>query len=384
MRDILIRLRMRPRPVMAVLSFCIVSALCAQTPTKADENPSVRDRLTKLETKIDQPRPKDSWDKVSSISGLVSGVLAALIAALAAYLWNERQRRSESANHARDIAIQQAQTVEAFMPYLTSGSQASITAALMAIESLGNPELTAKLATLFGGSGGLEAMLRIAEKEGVASNQTAINAIGDILHVYRSSIVQLETKADLPNGTGFFIDANATVVTSADVMSRIAMQTSERTVFQGVWAVTFDGRRYKAKVLALDRKRNLALLRLDGLSSSTPLPIEDVDDIKPLSQVAAIAHSKTLRWMTIVGTSTGSPRLPAAGAITLAINMQSQPGFSGAPVFDALGKVVGLISSGSQDSDLTFVTPGRTIIAFVAGSDPINSDLTTRIDHWSN
>ena len=121
-----------------------------------------------------------------------------------------------------------------------------------------------------------------------------------------------------------------------------------------------DSTVYTSQVVYLDRERDLALLRIAGLESQ-PLNVNPVKSPPLLDQVAVIANSQDLAWTVGVGTvkSTATDAPPAKGQF--AIDMESMPGFSGAPVIDRSGQVVGMLVGYSPRTKTTFVIPGDTI-----------------------
>ena len=178
---------------------------------KIDEHSVLLEKFDAIEKKVlkleqegkltKENKPKDIWDKISSTGGLITGILVALIGAFATYIFNKQQRTSEAKKNARELSILEIQTVQSFIPHLTSGDSSSIKAALYAIESLGNKELTTKLATLFGGPGALEALFTISEQRDGEAKESSNIAIGKILNTYKQSVVQI-----LRNGVKSTVD----------------------------------------------------------------------------------------------------------------------------------------------------------------------------------
>jgi PBS lyase HEAT-like repeat len=168
--------------LLAVSLFGEVRNVVAQSVPESPEQ-----KISKLESKIGElekkveVRPKDKWDKLGAISGLVSGLLIAVIGGFVTVIFkrretalleaqskrededrkaqlqleilgNERaetQLEIERQNKEREIAISQAQTIQSFLPSLQSNDQKTQETALMLIAFLGNPELAAKLSSLY-------------------------------------------------------------------------------------------------------------------------------------------------------------------------------------------------------------------------------------------
>lgn len=172
----------------------------------SSQNKSVEERVSGLENQISEltkkveVRQKDFWDKLNSISGLLSGAIIAGIGILLSSLLkraelkalkdkNERelednkkkfdleklktetenkdrtaklelenlanqraqtQLRIDEASKEREIAISQAQTVQGLLPSLLSRDERVRASALKLIACLGNPKLVTDLSGLFG------------------------------------------------------------------------------------------------------------------------------------------------------------------------------------------------------------------------------------------
>jgi hypothetical protein len=135
---------------------------------------SVRSRLDELQgqvEKLNKP-PKDFWDKLSAISGLLSGSVVALIGIIVTFKLTERRRRTDEEQKDKEVTVLQVQTVQGFMPQLQSGNDLQIESALLAIDALGNSRLAVELARLYG-RGGRSALARIASNADQKSAQRA-------------------------------------------------------------------------------------------------------------------------------------------------------------------------------------------------------------------
>jgi hypothetical protein len=79
--------------------------------------------------------------------------MVALIGFYATNVYTRRQQLSEQHRKDQELVVAQIQTVEKFIPHLSSSDEKIKTAGLIAIAALGNEELAVRLATAFGGSG---------------------------------------------------------------------------------------------------------------------------------------------------------------------------------------------------------------------------------------
>jgi len=137
---------------------------------------TIRAEVTELRKKVDKP-PKDVWDKVTAVSGLASGLAVALFGFYATNVYNRRQRQSEENRKDRELLIAQIQTVEKFIPHLSSKDETVKSGALVAISALGNEELAIKLAKAFGGPGATSALTSIAATAGPQEAASAERAL---------------------------------------------------------------------------------------------------------------------------------------------------------------------------------------------------------------
>ncbi len=322
-------------------------ALPPQTPATFPRD-ALTQRIAKIEKKLAE-KEKDIWDKISSVSGLASGVLIALIGALATYVYNERQRQLQRARDEREISVSQAQTIQSFIPHLTSENPTEVRAALLAVEAMGDPELATKLARLFGGEGSLGALYRMSQQREHESKQSADAAIGDLLATLKPSVVQIRTKEGRFSATGFFIDNNGHVVTTAHVVR----QEREFVVR------TLDGKTHPAKVVRVDPERDLAVLHAPGVLSH-PLRVSPAAQISVAQQVAIIAHTATMKWQARVGTVRALTYRDNRTLIE-ASDLRPEPGYSGAPVLDQTGKVVGVMAMSDWQSGISLLISGEDI-----------------------
>lgn len=96
-------------------------------------------------------KKRDLWDKISAISPIISGMAIALSALLCTYQYNQQQ-----------IKLQEAQTVERFIPHLM-GNDTSKRMAILAMKTLVNTDLAAKYAAMFPSAGTMSALKQIAK-----------------------------------------------------------------------------------------------------------------------------------------------------------------------------------------------------------------------------
>lgn len=105
---------------------------------------------TQRETAAAKPR-KDLWDKLMAVAPIFAACIMASIGAYFTYSYNLQQ-----------LHVQEIQTVEKFIPHLV-GDEKSKRAAILAISSMGNATLAAKVAKMFASEGTASALRSIAQ-----------------------------------------------------------------------------------------------------------------------------------------------------------------------------------------------------------------------------
>lgn len=113
--------------------------------------------------------PKDPWDRIGAIAPILSAVIIACIGAYFTYTYNLQQ-----------LKVQEIQTIERFMPHLV-GDEKSKRAAILAIGSLGNAQLAAKVASVYASEGTASALQSIADKSESKDKRIVRDALGQTL-----------------------------------------------------------------------------------------------------------------------------------------------------------------------------------------------------------
>jgi serine protease Do len=149
------------------------------------------------------------------------------------------------------------------------------------------------------------------------------------------------------SGTGFFIDANGTLVTSYSV----AGQTQDLMVCH-------EERRLPARRLAADPRCGVALLKIEAQTPS--LPIGASKDLPVAAPVVAIGYPLDLPLTPAFGTIAGFDLKYLGhlfGVGHLRANLPVQEGEGGAPVLDMNGRVVGMLVSCMEAGSAAFIVP---------------------------
>jgi serine protease Do len=156
--------------------------------------------------------------------------------------------------------------------------------------------------------------------------------------------------------SGFFIDPDGLLLASA------------HAVFDAreIWIVTATGRRLRAQVLGLDRKRDVALLKVDA----TGMPVVSMRPdtaICPGGWVVAIGTPFGFDRTVTAGVVSAYPRYLHGSAIALIqSDVVLNPGSSGGPLFDAAGSLVGMstmiFSASGIYAGISFALPVRELM----------------------
>jgi hypothetical protein len=117
------------------------------------------------ELKSQRRNGKDFWDRLTAISPIIAATIMACIGAYFTYSYNTQL-----------VHVQEIQTVEKFLPHL-AGDEKAKRAAILAISSMGNAPLAAKVAKIFASPGTASALRSIA----AASDQQDKSIVNDAL-----------------------------------------------------------------------------------------------------------------------------------------------------------------------------------------------------------
>jgi serine protease Do len=137
-------------------------------------------------------------------------------------------------------------------------------------------------------------------------------------------------------GSGFVINPDGYIVTNQHVIDR-----ANKII------VTFrdDKKTYEAKVVGVDNKTDIALLKVDYPGKLTSVVLGDSDKIDPGDWVIAIGNPFRLGHTATVGiVSAKSRRVPGGKPYDNFIQTDASinPGNSGGPLFNAEGEVIGI------------------------------------------
>ncbi len=149
-------------------------------------------------------------------------------------------------------------------------------------------------------------------------------------------VVQIVTPSG--TGSGFIIDEDGRVVTNAHVVGR----------FDTVDVRLSGGQTYQGEVLGVDEDADLALLDLRASKDFQPVALGDSDDVAVGEDVIAMGFpfgNILLGSPTITRGIVSAKRSSRSGVKLLQTDAAINPGSSGGPLFDRVGRVVGVSTS---------------------------------------
>src|SRR5215467_12214994 len=155
-------------------------------------------------------------------------------------------------------------------------------------------------------------------------------------------------------GSGFVIDPSGLIVTNAHVVES-AGQIQVRLA---------DGRRFPATVVGRDSRVDLALLKIEGASRLTVLPLGDSNKLRVGELVLALGNPFGLEQSVSFGivSRKGAPLTVAApGFDFIQTDAAINPGNSGGPLVNMAGQVIGVNSMAARNGSIGFAIPSNLV-----------------------
>ena len=167
--------------------------------------------------------------------------------------------------------------------------------------------------------------------------QQVNDELGDLVAGVKRSLVQVQS-GDRGGGAGSIWHSDGLIITNAHVVRTRTPQV-----------VLQDGTRLQARVLAHDRRLDVAALSVP----QTGLPVIELGDsraLRPGQWVTAVGHPWGVQGAATSGVVVGtglnlleqSPEMPEDERELIVVGLQLRPGYSGGPLVDDRGKLVGL------------------------------------------
>ena len=206
--------------------------------------------------------------------------------------------------------------------------------------------------------------------------------------------LKIEDGSDSGSGTGFIIKTEgqtAYLVTNNHVIDLSEGQPRRAAAATTVTAIfgsgTKDERSARAEVLAADMRRDLAVLRVQGVRD-LPAPIDHDHEPELIETMSVfvlgfplgelLATGKRNPAITVGKASVSSIRLNDRGDVaTVQIAGDITPGNSGGPVVDAQGRLVGIAVATIRGRNIGFAIPATALTRLLNGR-LLDYRLTTR------
>jgi len=155
-------------------------------------------------------------------------------------------------------------------------------------------------------------------------------------------------------GSGFIIDPNGLIVTNAHVVESAGT----------IQVRLADGRRFPANVVGRDNRVDLALLKINGASRLTVLPLGDSNKLRVGELVLALGNPFGLEQSVSFGivSRKGLPLTVASpGFDFIQTDAAINPGNSGGPLVNMSGEVVGVNSMAARNGSIGFAIPSNLV-----------------------
>ena len=175
--------------------------------------------------------------------------------------------------------------------------------------------------------------------------------------------------------SGFIADPRGYVVTAA----HIAVSTKFKAE-----VITLDGRRFTGRVVAVERQRELALIKIKSFAGMMAARFADSARLttgEPALAIGMLAPVRHLAGVVSVG-KVMEPRRAERVSYNdfgydhaIALAMEVEPGHSGGPILDSQGRVIGMVASfvlgevGSKpyvSPHIALAVPSNDILAFLS------------------
>ena len=155
-------------------------------------------------------------------------------------------------------------------------------------------------------------------------------------------------------GSGFIIEPSGLIVTNAHVVEGA----------ETIQVRLSDGRRFAGNVAGRDTRVDLALIKIDGATNLTVLPLGDSNRLRVGEFVLALGHPFGLEQSVSFGivSRKGAPLVVAApGFDFIQTDAAINPGNSGGPLVNMAGEVIGVNSMAARNGSIGFAIPANLV-----------------------
>lgn len=200
-----------------------------------------------------------------------------------------------------------------------------------------------------------------------ANRNTTFRSVAELAAEARKSVVVIEFQGRDGDrqglGSGVIIDAAGLVATNLHVIGEA----------RPILVRLHDGRQLEVKAIyATERDQDLAILQIDA-AGLPALPLGNSDSLVDGQQVVAIGNPLGLERSVVSGVLSGRRDVDGREMLQLAIPIER--GNSGGPLLDMDGRVHGLLTLKSQQTDnLGFAVPSKAILPLLKQPNPVPMD----------
>src|SRR5216117_1098572 len=155
-------------------------------------------------------------------------------------------------------------------------------------------------------------------------------------------------------GSGFVIEPSGLIVTNAHVVEGA----------ETIQVRLSDGRRFAGNVAGRDTRVDLALIKIDGATNLTVLPLGDSNRLRVAEFVLALGHPFGLEQSVSFGivSRKGAPLVVAApGFDFIQTDAAINQGNSGGPLVNMAGQVIGVNSMAARNGSIGFAIPSNLV-----------------------
>jgi len=156
------------------------------------------------------------------------------------------------------------------------------------------------------------------------------------------------------SGSGFVVDDSGLIVTNAHVVEDA----------DTIQVKLSDGRRFAVRLVGRDGRVDLALVKIDGASNLSVLPLGDSNRLRVGEFVLALGHPFGLEQTVSFGivSRKGVPLAVAApGFDFIQTDAAVNPGNSGGPLVNMAGQAVGVNSMAARNGSIGFAIPSNLV-----------------------
>ena len=221
-------------------------------------------------------------------------------------------------------------------------------------------------------------------------------------------------------GTAFCVDSSGLFLTNTRVIERGLTSAGSITLYLEVGMAT--QRSLRARILRHDSRMHLALLQATNLPTPeelkkdptallrpasrpgakldvTALELGDDADLRELGEVATFGYPfgnaallgrlSTIPPVTIVTNHISALRKDSGRLLGIQIDSQLNAGYSGGPVLDASGKVIGMVAATVEGAAMNLALPAERLAEFLAAPGivfyppPLSDEDRTRQVTWT-